>query len=93
MPCYSEPHSYCDHTNNKCIERCISNNCKKELDIEKENLQQLKEYTDNICRMLCEVMGKIEYQSPWIVIDKDIAEWWEKHKKWDERRQELGLKK
>lgn len=86
MPCYTEPHSYCDHANGKCIEPCISNNCKEEINKQKENLHDLKKYTDNICRMLCEVMGEIECQSPGIVLDEDVKEWWSKHKEWDAKK-------
>lgn len=54
--------------------------------INKKSFQDLKKYTDNICRMLCEVMGEIEYQSASIVLDKDVSEWWLKHKEWDKNR-------
>ena len=47
---------------------------------------------DKLRGMLCSVLKEIQYQDPGIVLDKEVWEWFEKHKKWDLRRIELGLK-
>lgn len=48
---------------------------------------------DKLRAMLCRVLTEIEYQYPALVLDQDIKDWFVKHKKWDKKREELGLKK
>lgn len=95
MPCYTRPHSYCKHDGNERENiLCYVLSAVTKLDEENkrilENLQDKLNYyqsnSDKITNMLCSVMGEIEYQDPGIVLDNDVKEWWEKHKKFDEQR-------
>lgn len=78
MPCYTEPHSYCDHKNDDCLEMS------KDM---KEKLKYYKKTSDQATRLLCSVLGELFEHDPHSKItDPELAEWWEAHKKFDEER-------
>lgn len=72
MPCYTEPHSYCDHDKNECTE--INSD------------KYIKSVIDNLTKMLCHVMSEIQYQIPGITLNEDVILWWRAHKIFDEKR-------
>ena len=91
MPCYTDPHSYCPHG----IEEIDKLNCDLNKKIEnlniyrekvKEEFEELKKHSDNLTKMLCNVMIEIEYQKPELVLDNEVKKWWKKHKEWDKKR-------
>jgi len=47
---------------------------------------------DKLSDMLCRTLGEIERQESGVVLDQDIKDWFVKHKKWDEKRERLGVK-
>lgn len=72
MPCYSAPHSYCNHDKNECLEIKAD--------------EYIKSVIDKLTDMLCRVL-KANFSSDFPVwVDTDIKEWWEKHKEWDKQR-------
>jgi hypothetical protein len=58
MPCYSEPHSYCHHENNECVEI--------------KNDKYIKSAIDKLTDMLCKTLREIECQKLSIDLDDDI---------------------
>lgn len=76
MPCYTEPHSYCNHENDECIE----------MD------SYIKEQFNKLTNILCKLMQLLEQcekegNTPWgYGYGKDLITWWQKHKDFDKSK-------
>ncbi len=89
MPCYSDPHDYCDHLNGKCL--VMVDALRESHKHVNECLDRFKNETNLLTDMLCRLLTKIEitdYQTHAYTqrLDDDIQEWWDKHKEWDKNR-------
>ncbi len=95
MPCYTPPHGYCNHKDNErehalCDVLSAATRLDEENKMILENLQDKLNYykakSDEATRLLCDVLGEIEYQEPGIVLSEEVKEWHLKHKEFDEQR-------
>lgn len=99
MPCYTPPHSYCNHGIDPINEAIcefegkfekvrnafqeIIKNYNQELN---ERVKYYKEKSDESVRLLCKVMQEITSQSLGVILDQEVKDWYEKHKEFDEKR-------
>jgi hypothetical protein len=57
--------------------------------VRKEAREEFKKDLDNLTKWLCGILGVLEQSPvPFKIQDPELAEWWEEHKKLDEKRKE-----
>jgi len=87
MPCYTEPHSYCEHSKGECIEKGNELLVKFYTD----QIEHYKKQSNLTTRLLCYACRQL---SPdWCTLkfkNEELQEWWERHKKFDEQRVQPG---
>jgi len=95
MPCYTEPHSYCKHGINEIDKAiCDFESAMKKIESEFKDLvknynielddriKYYKDQSDQATRLLCNILSFTTE-----IYDPELKEWWEKHKKYDEKRE------
>lgn len=97
MPCYTPPHSYCNH-DRKSIDniRCDMNDSYENLLSIVENIsnecEEQKNYykkkSDESTSLLCEIMKKIEEENLLDHYPERFKQWYEKHKQFDKSKGE-----
>ena len=72
MPCTSEPHAYCHHERNECLE--IKDT-------------YIKSQFDLLTSFLCEILTDLEKLNM-VIENPELKAWWERHKKFDRERKD-----
>jgi hypothetical protein len=97
MPCYTPPHSCCEHKDNE-RENILCDVLESVKNLDKENTKifenlkdEIKYYrkqSDKTTEMLCRILNSLEFETSRIEIDNDIKEWKIKHDEFDTKRKE-----
>lgn len=85
MPCYSDPHDYCDHANGKC--NVMAELFKDHFQDSKILMGKINSLTDMLCRLLTKIEISDYHTHAYMKnLDDDIDKWWKNHKQWDVNR-------